>query len=158
VVLRPDQFQEIWLSSEAQFDWPHRKVVIFGNGETPARYVATDDVAAAAANVVLADDPPRLIEFGGPEALTRKDAVAVFERALREPIRVRRVPRASIRIGSVLLRCFKPAMASVMGGALAADLHPATWTDRAPPRPGNHSATGRGLRRRGHELRRQRCG
>jgi uncharacterized protein YbjT (DUF2867 family) len=45
VILRPDQFQEVWLSPVAQFDWPKRKVVIFGKGETPVRYVAIDDVA-----------------------------------------------------------------------------------------------------------------
>lgn len=129
VILRPDLFQEIWLSPAAQFDWPNRKVVIFGKGETPSRYVATDDVAEAASKLVLADDPPRLVEFGGPEALTRKQAVTVFEQALGEPIRVRHVPRTALRIGSVALRRFQPAMASVMGGALALDLHPTTCTD-----------------------------
>ncbi len=129
VIMRPDQLQEIWLSPAAQFDWPNRKVIIFGKGETPTRYVATDDVAAAAAKLVLADDPPRLVEFGGPQALTRKQAVELFESQLGDPIRVRHVPRAAIRAGSVALRRLQPAMASVMGGALAADLHPATWTD-----------------------------
>lgn len=129
IVLRPDLFQEIWLSPEAQFDWPNRKVVIFGKGETPSRYVATDDVAEAATRLVLDDDPPRLVEFGGPDALTRKQAVTVFEQALEEPIRVRHVPRTALRIGSVALRRVQPAMASVMGGALALDLHPSTCTD-----------------------------
>jgi uncharacterized protein YbjT (DUF2867 family) len=129
VVLRPDLFQEIWLSPEAQFDWPNRKVIIFGKGETPSRYIATDDVAEAAAKLVLADDPPRLVEFGGPDALTRKQAVAVFEEALGQPIRVRHVPRTALRVGSVALRHFQPAMASVMGGALALDLHPATCSE-----------------------------
>ena len=67
VVLRPDQFQEIWLSPLAQFDWPARKVTMFGRGETPTRYVATDDVATALVRLVLAGDPPRLVEFGGPD-------------------------------------------------------------------------------------------
>jgi uncharacterized protein YbjT (DUF2867 family) len=130
VVVRPDQYQEIWFSPLAQFDWPARKVVIFGKGETPTRYVATDDVADAVVRLALADDPPRIVELGGPDALTRKQTVEVFERALGEPIRRRHVPRAAIRLGAVGLRRFRPALASVMGGALAADLHPATWDDR----------------------------
>ena len=130
VVVRPDQYQEIWFSPLAQFDWPARKVVIFGKGETPTRYVATDDVADAVVRLALADDPPRIVELGGPDALTRKQAVEVFERALGEPIKRRHVPRAAIRLGAVGLRRFRPALASVMGGALAADLHPATWDDR----------------------------
>jgi NADH dehydrogenase len=130
VIVRPDQYQEIWLSPPAQFDWPARKVVIFGKGETPTRYVATDDVATAVVRLTLADDPPRTVEFGGPDALTLKQAVEVFERALGEPIRRRHVPRTAIRLGAVALARFRPALASVMGGALAADLQPATWDDR----------------------------
>jgi uncharacterized protein YbjT (DUF2867 family) len=131
VVVRPDQFQEIWLSPLAQFDWQARKVVIFGKGVTPTRYVATDDVADAIVRLALVDDPPRIVELGGPDALTRKQAVGVFERALGEPIRSRHVPRAALRLGAVGLRRFRPALASIMGGALGADLHPATWDDRA---------------------------
>ena len=130
VVVRSDQYQEIWLSPLAQFDWPARKVVIFGKGETPTRYVAIDDVAQAVVRLALADDPPRMVELGGPDLLTVKQAVEVFERALGESIRQRHVPRAAIRIGAVALRRFRPGLASVMGGALGADLHPATWDDR----------------------------
>ncbi|HEX6022298.1 MAG TPA: NAD(P)H-binding protein [Solirubrobacter sp.] len=131
VVLRPDQFQEVWLSPTAQFDWPARKVVIFGKGETAVRYVGADDVAALAVRLALADDPPRLVEFGGPDAISRKRAVEIFERALGEPFRRRHVPRAAMRIGAVALRRPKPALASIMGAALAADLHAPTW-DAAP--------------------------
>jgi uncharacterized protein YbjT (DUF2867 family) len=130
VVVRPDQYQEIWFSPLAQFDWPARKVVIFGKGETPTRYVATDDVADAIVRLALADDPPRIVELGGPDALTRRQTVEIFERALGEPISRRHVPRAAIRLGATGLRRFRPALASVMGGALTADLHPATWDDR----------------------------
>jgi uncharacterized protein YbjT (DUF2867 family) len=130
VIVRPDQFQEIWLSPLAQFDWPARKVVVFGRGETPTRYVATDDVGQAVVRLMLADDPPRMVEFGGPELLTCKQSVAIFEQILGEPIRRRHVPRPAIRAGAVALRRVRPAMASIMGGALAADLHPATWDDR----------------------------
>jgi uncharacterized protein YbjT (DUF2867 family) len=130
VLVRPDQFQEIWLSSLAQFDWPKRKVVIFGRGETPTRYVATDDVAEAVVRLALAGDPPRVVEFGGPDALTRKQAVEVFERALGESIARRHVPRAALRVGAASLRRFRPALASIIGGALCADLYPATWDER----------------------------
>ena len=130
VILRPDQFQEVWLSPVAQFDWPNRKVVIFGKGETPVRYVAVDDVAAAAVRLALTDEPPRLVEFGGPDALTRKQAVEVFERVLGEPIRQRHVPRAAMRVGG---RCVAPGSARSgvhHGRRLGADLHSPTWDDR----------------------------
>jgi uncharacterized protein YbjT (DUF2867 family) len=96
VVVRPHPFQEIWLSPLAQFDWPARKVVIFGKGETPTRYVSTDDVAEAVVRLALADDPPRIVELGGLDALTRRQSVEVFGRPLGEPISRCHVPRAAV--------------------------------------------------------------
>jgi len=121
VVVRSDMFQEIWLSSLVQFDWPAGKVTIFGKGDAKHRYVATDDVAEAMVRVLMAGDPPRLLEFGGPEALTRREAVEAFERELGRPIKRRHVPRPALAFGSRLLRPVKPVLASVMGQALAAD-------------------------------------
>jgi uncharacterized protein YbjT (DUF2867 family) len=40
--------------------------------------VAIDDVADAVARLALAPDPPALVEFGGPEALTRREADATW--------------------------------------------------------------------------------
>jgi uncharacterized protein YbjT (DUF2867 family) len=122
VIVRPDAYQEVHLSPIVQFDWPHRSVTIFGNGDAPAAYVAVDDVAEAVVRLAVASDPPRVIEFGGPEAMTRNQAADAFERALGEPIRRRHVPRAALRLGTIALRLFKPALASVMGQALRADL------------------------------------
>jgi NADH dehydrogenase len=122
VIVRPDMYQEIWLSPLVQFDWPHRSVTIFGKGESRHAYVAVDDVADAVVHWSQTADPPRVVEFGGPEPLTRKQAADAFERALGEPIKRRHVPRVALRIGSTVLRPVKPALASVMGQALAADV------------------------------------
>lgn len=122
VIVRPDMFQEVWLSPMVNFNWPSRSVLIFGKGEARHAYVAVGDVAEAVVHWSQADDAPRVVEFGGPERLTRKEAVDAFERALGEKIKRRHVPRAALRIGSTVLRGVKPAMASVMGQALTADL------------------------------------
>ena len=37
--------------------------------------------------------------------------------------------RSAIRLGAAGLRRFRPALSSVMGSALSADLYPATWDD-----------------------------
>ena len=121
VIVRPDMYQEVWLSPLVQFDWPKRSVTIFGKGEVAHAYVAVGDVADAVVHWAQADDAPRVVEFGGPERLTRKQAADAFERALGEPIKRRHVPRPALRIGSAVLRPMKPALASVMGQALAAD-------------------------------------
>ena len=128
-ILRPDQFQEIWLSPVTQFDWPHGRVVVFGHGETRTRYVAVDDVAEAVARVALAGDPPAMIEFGGPDALTRREAVALFEQVSGQEFRTRHVPRPVLTAGMRVLRRPRPHLASVMGLAYFADLADAAWTD-----------------------------
>jgi NADH dehydrogenase len=57
------------------------------------------------------------------------DVVAHFERALGAPLKVRHVPRAVLSAGHRVLARPKPEIASLMGMALYADTHPATWDD-----------------------------
>jgi uncharacterized protein YbjT (DUF2867 family) len=125
VIVRPEMFQEIWLSSAVGFDWAGGKVQIFGKGETPNAYVAIDDVAEATVRLALAEDPPRELAFGGPEALTRKQVADRFEQATGRPIKRRHIPRAMLRVGSVALRRVRPIQASLMATALDADLQEA---------------------------------
>ena len=130
VIVRPDMFQEIWLSPAVGFDWPKRSVRIYGKGETRHRYVAIGDVAEAVVRLVVAEDPPRVVELEGPVALSPLEAAAAFERALGTSVKVSHVPRAALVVGSKLLRPIKPDLASVMGGALHADRHPSPGTEQ----------------------------
>lgn len=123
VVVRSDMFQEVWLSPIVGFDWEHGKVSVYGKGETRHGYVAIADVAEAMVRLALAVDPPREVEIAGPEALSRIEAVAAFEKALGRPIRTSHVPRIAMRVGAVLMRRPRPALASVMGMALFDDLN-----------------------------------
>lgn len=141
VIVRPGVFQEVWLSPAAGFDWPRRRVTIYGHGDKPITYVATDDVAEAIARLTLHDDPPRIVEFGGPEASTPNEAVRAFEQALGEPIRCRHVPRTVLRVGARLLAPIRPSVASLLGLALATDL--------AGLVPGAEPLTALGIRPRG---------
>jgi nucleoside-diphosphate-sugar epimerase len=129
VILRPDMFQEIWLSPAVKFDWFQGRVTIFGRGDAKAAYVAMDDAAEAAVLLALSNNPPPITQFGGPEAITRNELVSAFERMTGRRIRTRRVPRAALRIGARVLRAPRPELASLMGMALTADLTDCTWTD-----------------------------
>jgi uncharacterized protein YbjT (DUF2867 family) len=129
VIVRPDMFQEVWLAPMTGIDAAAGKALIYGRGETPARYVAIDDVADLVAHLALADDPPEVVEFGGPEALTRMEVVAGFEQATGAPLRVRHVPRAALSVGHRVLSRPKPEIASLMGMALYSDTHPTNWDD-----------------------------
>lgn len=129
VVVRPDAFQEIHLGAEGRFDLARRRVAIIGRGENPRRYVAIEDVAALLVAVATEPDPPPLLEFGGPQALTKRAAVVTAEGALGEHVRVQYVPRAVARLAMRQSERRNDALASVLGLGLVLDLVPAEWDD-----------------------------
>lgn len=129
VVVRPDAFQEIHLGPLGRFDIKAGKVAVFGKGDLKRRWVATDDVAALVAAVVAESDPPELIEFGGPEALSRNEAVAVAERATGRSFKVQRVPLPVARLGMKLLSRPNDALASIFGTGVMQDQIAVTWDD-----------------------------
>jgi nucleoside-diphosphate-sugar epimerase len=91
------------------------------------RYVAIDDVAALRARVAVAEDPPTVVEFGGPEPLSRMEVVAYFEQDMGKKPKVTHVLRLGLAIGHVALGRLKPELASLMGMSLYSDTHPSTW-------------------------------
>lgn len=129
VIVRPDAFQEIHLAPIGRFDIHAGKVAVFGKGDTKRRWVATEDVAALIAALVVEEDPPNLVTFGGPEAISRNEAIAVAEQATGKKIKVQRMPRAVAKLGMRLLDRPSPAMATVFGTGLMQDLLPVTWDD-----------------------------
>ena len=131
VVVRPDAFQEIHLGALGRFDVVRRKVAVVGKGDTKRRWVATDDVAALVARLALEDDPPAVVEVGGPEALTRNEAIAVAERAAGGRIKVQRMPLGVARLLVRLLGNRQDALASVFGNGVAMDTTAAAWDDAA---------------------------
>jgi len=129
VIVRPDMFQEVWLSRVTQFDWENGKLMIFGRGDAKARYVGLDDIAGLTAFLTLDEDPPKVVEVGGPEALTRNEAADLMERETGRKMRRRHVPRVAMRVGATVMRRPKPTLASILGMSLAADLADTTCDD-----------------------------
>ena len=130
-VVRPDAYQDIHLAPIGRFDVAAGKVSIFGRGDTPRRWVATQDVAALIAAVATEADPPRVVEFGGPEALSRNQAADIAEHMSGRKMKRQRMPRGLARVGMRMLDSRNPALASVFGAGLHQDLVPATWDDSA---------------------------
>ena len=129
VVVRPDAFQEVHLAPLGRFDMTAGKVATFGRGDALHRWVATEDVAALVAAVATESDPPELLEFGGPEPLSRNDCVAVAERATGRSIKVQRAPLPAARLVMKLLGRRGDAMASVLGLGVMRDQSEITWDD-----------------------------
>ena len=129
VIVRPDAFQEVHLAPLGRFDMGAGKVSVFGKGDTKVRWVSTDDVAALVAAVAVEPDPPEVVEFGGPEALSRNEAIAIAEDLTHRTMKVQRMPRSVARLATRLLNRRNDGLASVFGVGLIQDLNAADWDD-----------------------------
>jgi uncharacterized protein YbjT (DUF2867 family) len=129
VVVRPDAFQEVHLAPLGRFDIRSGRVAVFGKGDTERRWVATEDVAALVAAVATEADPPDIVTFGGPEAISRNEAIRIAEQASGRTFKVQRMPREVARAGMRILARPSPAMATIFGTGLMLDLLPLTWDD-----------------------------
>ena len=130
-ILRPDAFQEIHLAPLGRFDIQAGKVAVFGKGEMRRRWISTADVAELIAAVVLEPSAPPLIEFGGPEPLSRNEAIAVAERVTGRTMKRQTMPRAVTRFAMRLLSRPNPPLASVFGTGLLQDLFESRADDTA---------------------------
>jgi uncharacterized protein YbjT (DUF2867 family) len=131
VVVRPDAFQEIHLGPLGRFDVAEGKATVMGKGDNPRRWVATEDVAALVATVSVEPDPPSEIEFGGPEPLTRNQAIEVAERTTGRAFKIQRMPLPAVQVAARVLPRVNDALASIFGTGLMQDLTPVTWDDSA---------------------------
>jgi uncharacterized protein YbjT (DUF2867 family) len=130
VIVRADAFQEVHLAPMGRFDMGSGKAAIIGKGNTKRRWVATEDVAALLCAVALEPAPAALIEFGGPEPLTKNQAVAIAQDLTHRKMKVQRMPRPVARLLVLLLRRRNDALASAFGAGLHQDLNEASWDDQ----------------------------
>jgi len=92
-ILHPALFMESWLGPVLFADTSAGTATVYGTREVRFRYVAVADVAEVAMRCV--DYPAArntVIPFGGPEALTQREAVASFEEVFATPFTVTELP------------------------------------------------------------------
>ncbi len=80
-ILRPTYFTEVWLSPATGFDHSNFKATVYGTGENAISWISFLDVAQFA--VASLDSPAArnaTLELGGPERLTPRDVVKIFEK------------------------------------------------------------------------------
>ena len=129
VVVRADAFQEIHLGPAARFDIAAGKIAVIGKGDSPRRWISTQDVAALLAALAVEPDPPEVLTVGGPEAISKNEAVAVVESATGRKMKVQHMPRIIARLAIRLLDKRNAALASAFGAGLLQDVRPADWDD-----------------------------
>jgi uncharacterized protein YbjT (DUF2867 family) len=97
-ILQPTYFMEVWLSPVLGFDYPNAKANIFGEGKNKVSWIAIKDVASFAVDSL--DNPAaknRIIELGGPEALSPLEVVNIFETAKGKKFELQFVPEEALK-------------------------------------------------------------
>jgi uncharacterized protein YbjT (DUF2867 family) len=90
VVLRPGKFMDVWLSPLCGFDPAAATATVFGDGTSAVTWISARDVAELAARSALGEGPASgIVELGGPEALTQREVIAIYERVCGRPFALR---------------------------------------------------------------------
>jgi NADH dehydrogenase len=88
---------EVWLTPMLGFDYAGGNVRVYGDGNSPISWVSYKDVARVAAAAV--DQPGvrnAVVEVGGPQALSPREVVRMFEAAGTGEITVESVPDSAL--------------------------------------------------------------
>jgi len=79
------------------FDYPNAKATIYGEGNNKISWIAIKDVASFA--VAALDNPAaanKIIELGGPEALSPLEAINIFETTKGTKFELQFVPKEAL--------------------------------------------------------------
>ena len=96
-ILQASYFMEVWLTPALGFDAANGKVRLYGDGSHPISWISYRDVArAAAASVTEQAAQNMVVELGGPQALSPREVVRMFEAAGAGEIATESVPEADL--------------------------------------------------------------
>jgi uncharacterized protein YbjT (DUF2867 family) len=97
-VIQATYFMDVWLSPALGFDYANATARIYGPGTRPISWVALPDVAEMCVLALLNSSAERrIIEFGGPEALSPNEVVARFEEIGGRPFKREHIPEEALR-------------------------------------------------------------
>ena len=81
-ILQASYFMEVWLTPALGFDVANGRVRLYGDGTRPVSWISFRDVAHAAAAVIIDGTAHNtVVELGGPQALSPREVVRMFEAA-----------------------------------------------------------------------------
>jgi uncharacterized protein YbjT (DUF2867 family) len=121
-ILRASFFMEVWLSPGLGFDFVNGKATIYGSGNQRISWISVPDLARFV--VACIDNPAALnreIQVGGPEALSPREVIRIFEEARGRTFDVQQVPVAALQAQRAeatdpLQHSFATLMLSAAGG------------------------------------------
>src|SRR5690606_10032483 len=78
-ILKPSYFMEVWLSPSLGFNYAEGSATIYGEGNNKVSWISLRDVASfAVASLANPGAINRIVELGGPEALSPLEVVDLF--------------------------------------------------------------------------------
>jgi uncharacterized protein YbjT (DUF2867 family) len=135
-ILHPPLFMESWLGPMLFADTAAGTATLYGSRDVRFRYVAVADVAEVAVRCVGHPAARNaVIPFGGPEALTQREALTIFEAAFAKRFTVTELPEEALEARwaaapDPFSRSFAALMLGVARGAAAGSELPATFPIR----------------------------
>ncbi|MGH8102418.1 MAG: SDR family oxidoreductase, partial [Chthoniobacterales bacterium] len=115
-IIRPTAFMEMHVQElMGKFVLKGKRVLLFGAGRNPRNFVAAGDVAELVVRAV--DDfsmRGEVIDIGGPENLTDRQAVAAFERASGKKAKVSGIPLSVLRVAALALGKIHPGVSRII--------------------------------------------
>jgi uncharacterized protein YbjT (DUF2867 family) len=121
-IIRPTVFMELWAGIVGDSLTRTGKATVFGRGDNPINLVSVRDVARFV-ELAVVDRRLRRVAFdlGGPENLTLNEVVEILAATSGRKAEARHVPLIALRLGSLLLRPFKPDLAGLIRAAVLMD-------------------------------------
>jgi uncharacterized protein YbjT (DUF2867 family) len=96
-ILHPSLFSEIWLGPMLFADPAAGTAKIYGSGTSKFRYIAVADVAELAVQSLTRPVASNAtIPFGGPDNLSQRDALKLFEQAYGRKFEVTEIPEEAL--------------------------------------------------------------
>jgi uncharacterized protein YbjT (DUF2867 family) len=96
-ILQPSLFMESWLGPFLFADPSAATAKVYGLGTSGIRYVAVADVAEMAVRSLRVPGARNAtIPFGGPDAISQRDAVRIFEEEFGKPFAVTALPEDAL--------------------------------------------------------------
>jgi len=114
-IVQPSAFMDVWFSALLGWDHVTGRATIFGPGTAPVSWICVADVAVHAC-AAIDDERVANVELplGGPENLSTRQVVRIFEQVSGRPYSVRRVPRPVLAALAPIVAAFDEAVGSGM--------------------------------------------
>ena len=127
-ILQATAFMETWAEIIGEPLLKTGKTMLFGKGNNPINFISIYDVEQFAESALFSNSMDnKIVEVGGPQNLSMRQVVKVFESATGKNGKVSAIPLPIMRLMSVLMRPINPTFARQIQAGIAMDTRNMTF-------------------------------